>query len=87
MAHIHGLSPNPGSWFELKGYRIKVIRAIEINVQGAPGEIINKDFIIGCSRNAVQILELKKEGKNKISALEFLKGNKLEVGSIIDTDV
>jgi methionyl-tRNA formyltransferase len=87
VAKINALYPNPGSWFELKGYRIKVIRAIEINVQGAPGEIINKDFIIGCSRNAVQILELKKEGKNKISALEFLKGNKLEVGSIIDTDV
>ena len=87
VAKINALYPNPGSWFELKGSRIKVIRAIEINAKGAPGEIINKNFIIGCSRNAVQILELKKEGKNKMPALEFLKGNKLEVGSNIDTDV
>ena len=33
------------------------------------------------------ILELQKEGKNKISAIEFLKGNKLEVGSNILIDV
>ena len=30
---------------------------------------------------------LKKEGKNKITAEEFLKGNKLEVGSNIYKDV
>ena len=87
VAKINALYPNPGSWFELKGSRIKVIRAIEINVQGAPGEIINKNFIIGCSRNAVQILELKKEGKNKTTAIEFLKGNKVEVGSNILSNV
>ena len=87
IAKINALYPNPGSWFELKGSRIKVIKAIEVNAKAAPGEIISKDFIIGCSQNAIQILELKKEGKNKISAEEFLKGNKLQVGSNINTDV
>ena len=87
VAKINALYPNPGSWFELKGSRIKVIKAIEVNAKAAPGEIISKDFIIGCSQNAIQILELKKEGKNKISAEEFLKGNKLQVGSNINTDV
>jgi methionyl-tRNA formyltransferase len=87
IAKINALYPNPGSWFELMGSRIKIIKAIEINAKGAPGEIINKDFTIGCSYNAIQILELKKEGKNKISAVEFLKGNKLKIGSNIATDV
>ena len=87
VAKINALYPNPGSWFELKGSRIKVIKAIEVNAKATPGEIISKDFIIGCSQNAIQILELKKEGKNKISAKEFLKGNKLEVGSNINIDV
>ena len=87
VAKINALHPNPGSWFELKGSRIKVIRAIEVNEKGEPGEIFHKDFTIACSHNAVQILELKKEGKNKISALEFLKGNKLEVGYNINTNV
>ena len=87
VAKINALYPNPGSWFELKKSRIKVIKAIEVNAKGSPGEIINKNFTIGCSQNAIKILELKKEGKNKISAVEFLRGNKLEVGSNIITDV
>ena len=87
VAKVNAFFPNPGSWFELRGSRIKVIKALEVNAKGAPGEIINEDFIIGCSQNAIQILELKKEGKNKISAKEFLKGNKLEVGSNINIDV
>ena len=87
VAKINALFPNPGSWFELKGTRIKVIKAVEVKEQGIPGEIINKDFIIACSHNAVQILELKKEGKNIISVVDFLRGNKLEVGSNINSDV
>ena len=87
VAKINALYPNPGSWFKLKGVSIKIIKAIEVNAKGSPGEIINKDFIIGCSQNAIQILKLKKEGKNIISAEEFLKGNKLEVGSNINIDV
>jgi methionyl-tRNA formyltransferase len=87
VAQVNAFYPSPGSWFNLKGLRIKIIRAIEIKTSGLPGEIINKNFTIGCSKNAVQILELQKEGKNKISVEEFLKGNKLEVGFNILTDV
>ena len=86
IAKINALHPNPGSWFKLKGSRIKAIRAIEVAIKGEPGEIINKNFTIGCSQNSVQILELKKEGKNKITSSEFVKGNELKVGSNIITD-
>ena len=50
-------------------------------------KIINENFTIACSQNALQVLELKKEGKNKISSIEFLKGNKLEIGSNILANV
>ena len=36
------------------------------------------------SKNAIQILELKKEGKNKVKAQEYTNGNKLEVGKLIN---
>ena len=65
----------------MKGLRIKVTKAIEVEAKGLPGEIINEEFTVGCLQNAVQILELKKEGKNKMTTKEFLKGSKLEVGS------
>ena len=83
IAEINALYPNPGSWFQLNGSRIKILKAREVQAKGVPGEIINNDFTIACSQNAIQILELKKEGKNKISAIEFLRGNKLEIGSNI----
>tara|TARA_Y100000389_G_scaffold14486_1_gene12825 strand:+ start:2639 stop:3547 length:909 start_codon:yes stop_codon:yes gene_type:complete len=83
VAQVNALHPNPGSWFEFNGSRIKVIKALEVKGKGEPGKIINKNFTIACSHNALQVLELQKEGKNIISAIEFLKGNKLEIGSNI----
>jgi methionyl-tRNA formyltransferase len=87
VAKINALHPNPGSWFEFKGSRIKIIKALEVTGKGEPGEIINENFTIACSQNALQVLELQKEGKNKISSIEFLKGNKLEIGSNILANV
>ena len=51
-----------------------------INSKGKPGRILDKKFTIACSKNAIQILELKKEGKQKMSAIEFLKGNEIKIG-------
>ena len=58
-----------------------MIKAEEVKVKGTPGEILSKDFTIACSENAVQIIELKKEGKKSMKFEEFLKGNKLEIGT------
>ena len=44
LAKINALSPNPGSWFEVNGSRIKPIKAIEVNFNGNPGEVLNNDF-------------------------------------------
>tara|TARA_B100000963_G_scaffold61509_1_gene49443 strand:- start:4236 stop:5156 length:921 start_codon:yes stop_codon:yes gene_type:complete len=83
IAKINALKPYPGSWFEYKKSRIKVIKAIEIDKAGLPGEIIEENFTVACSSNAIKILELQKEGKNKMKTFEFLKGNSLTVGDQI----
>ena len=84
-AKINALNPNPGTWFELKKFRVKILKAriIEKNHNCKPGEVLNKNFTIACSRNALQVIELQKEGKKSMSASEFLKGYNLEVGSIL----
>jgi len=87
VAKINAFYPNPGCWLEFKGSRIKVIRANEVVASGEPGEILNEDFTIACSKNAIQVKELKKEGKKSMTAKEFLKGNKLEVGFNLDRNV
>lgn len=80
IAKINAFSPKPGCWFNFFGSRVKVIKAREIKISGTPGEILDKNFTIACFENAIQILELKKEGRNKVSAKEFLRGNNLEIG-------
>ena len=80
IAKINALSPYPGTWFDYKGSRLKILKAIEIEAKELPGTIINKNFTIACSSNAVQILEIQKEGKKKMSISDFLKGNNLEIG-------
>ena len=84
LAKINGLYPNPGSWFYLGESRIKILEAREITAKGEPGEIINEKLSIACLENAIQILKLKKEGKNAMSADNFLTGNKLKVGKNIN---
>ena len=81
IAKINALHPSPGSWFYYNGVRHKVTKAIEVEENGNPGEIINLNFTIACLHNSIQILELQKEGKSKMKVAEYLKGNKLIKGS------
>ena len=80
IAKINALNPNPGCWFDLSGSRIKILKATEVKMNGKPGVILNENMTIACSKNAIQILEIQKEGKRKITVQEFLRGNKLKTG-------
>ena len=81
IGKINAFSPSPGCWFKYRGIRVKIIDAKEVDASGTPGQIINKNFTIACSKNAIQILELQKEGKKIMSVIDFLKGNEIEIGS------
>ena len=81
LAKIRAFYPSPGTWFELNGTRIKITKAIEVEKTGKAGTIIDTNkMIIACKKNAVQIIELKKEGKKLMLVNEFLKGNKIKIG-------
>ena len=84
IAKINALYPAPGSWFEMNKVRIKILKAAEVNKKGKPGEIIDKNFTIGCSKNAIQILKLQPEGKKSMNYSDFLLGHKLEIGKILN---
>ena len=83
LAHIHGLSPSPGAWFEFKKERFKVLKAKVSSESGKSGCVLDENLTIGCLKNSVQILELQRQGKNKQTSKEFLLGNKIDKGTII----
>ncbi len=81
---INALHPNPGCWFKLLDSRIKVIKAIEIKKSGEAGTILDDKMTIACAKNAIQILELQKEGKKPMMVNEYLKGNEINIGQRIN---
>ena len=83
LAHIHGLSPNPGAWFEFDKERYKVLKAKISTENGKFGYVLDDNLTIGCESGAIQILELQRQGKNKQTVKEFLLGKKIKKGAIL----
>ena len=84
IAKINALYPKPGAWFIHNGMRLKILKAIEIEETGEPGQIIKPNFTVACAKNAIQLIEIQKEGKKIMKASEYLKGNKLLIGSNVN---
>tara|TARA_B110000438_G_C15677378_1_gene590807 strand:+ start:65 stop:985 length:921 start_codon:yes stop_codon:yes gene_type:complete len=81
LSIIHGLSPNPGAWFEYKNERFKVLRAKMSITKGKPGLVVDENLTIACKSNSIQILELQRQGKKKQTTKDFLLGNKINKDS------
>ena len=81
LAHIHGLSPSPGSWFEYKNERFKILLAEISNKKGEPGLVLDETLTIGCKSNSISVLELQRQGRNKQTTKDFLLGKKINKGS------
>ena len=84
LAKIKAFYPYPGCWFKLNNSRIKVIKALEVEKTGNAGSILDEKMTIACKNNALQILELQKEGKKLMSASDYLKGNQIKIGQTLN---
>ena len=83
LAHIHGLSPAPGAWFEHKGERFKVLRATKFSASGNPGVLLDENLTVACKSDSIKILEIQRQGKNKQTIKDFLLGKKITKGTIL----
>ena len=55
LAHIHGLSPSPGAWFEYENERFKVLRAKKFSANGNPGIHLDENLTIACKIDSIRI--------------------------------
>ena len=83
ISHIHGLSTNPGAWFEYENERFKVLRVKKSQASGSPGIVLDENLTVGCKSGSIQILEIQREGKNKQNTKDFLRGKKISKDSIL----
>ena len=84
LAHIHGLSPSPGAWFEFEKERFKILKAKISKLGGKTGSVIDDRLSVACKSNSIEIVELQRQGKKKQNTKEFLLGRKIKKGSILD---
>ena len=87
---MRGLSPFPGVVTKLLNTRIKIFKSeVEVDLPGkfSPGEIASaaKDFFtVTTGKGGLRILELQREGKNRIKSSDFLRGMKVSVGDKLE---
>lgn len=85
---IRGLSPHPAAWTMLHGTEVKVLesRVAEEESLGKAGEIIETapQLRVQCGRGSIALRLLKPEGRKQMTAEEYLRGHRLEVGQCFE---
>jgi methionyl-tRNA formyltransferase len=78
--HIRGLSPFPGTWFEIDGVRVKALRSTKGDGSGAAGTVLDNKLTIACGAGAVRLTQVQRAGRQPMSADEFLRGTPVKSG-------
>ena len=78
---IRGVNPWPGAYFEINGKKIKVHKAKVSEQTGNAGDILASDakkgLIIATKDSSIELIEIQPEGKRRMTAKEYLIGNKI----------
>ncbi|HRO32784.1 MAG TPA: methionyl-tRNA formyltransferase [Brevundimonas sp.] len=86
-AHIRGLSPFPGAWFEAPSpegpVRIKALMSAVADGAGAPGALLDDALTVACGSGAVRLIRVQRAGKAAQGADEMLRGFPLASGTVL----
>ncbi len=85
---IRGLNPWPTAYTYIDDKIMKIWKAEEVFENGdyKPGQVYNVEkngFFVKCGINALYINELQLQGKKKMDSASFLRGVKLEKGTLL----
>ena len=87
---IRGVTPIPGAFAYLGGKMIKISRAIPTEGKGKAGEVIAVDpvgegsFTVATGEGALLVRQIIPEGKGKMSAGDFIRGRKINIGDVFE---
>lgn len=83
---IRGLNPWPMAYSFIAGKRFVIDSAQKCTDSGKSGEVLRADeagLLIACGEGSVLINEIKPEGKKKMPVADYLRGHKIEKGTIL----
>ena len=86
---IRGFDPWPGAFCDCGDVVMKLWKAepLEEDTQGIqPGTVLSADaegLKIACGGRALLVTEIQVPGKKRVSVGEYLKGNRIEAGTVL----
>ena len=73
---IRAFDPWPGAFMEFDKRKLKIFRATIVDCSGSPGEILagENELVVAAGKDALSLDEVQLEGKRRMSAADFLRG-------------
>jgi len=73
---IRAYNPWPGAFTQFSNKKLKIFAASIVDLRGKPGEILRRDqkLVVAAADRALSLTEVQLEGKRRMSAAEFLRG-------------
>ncbi|MBV9655499.1 MAG: methionyl-tRNA formyltransferase [Acetobacteraceae bacterium] len=78
---IRALNPWPGTDTVLGGETLKVLAAMPVAGEGAPGTVLDAAFTVACASGALRLLHVQRPGRSALDAAAFLRGHPVPPGT------
>ncbi len=82
---VRALNPWPGTWFELRDERIRVLAAEPApEAAGTPGTVLDDRLTVACAAGGgVRLTRLQRPGRGAMAADELLRGFAIPAGTVL----
>jgi methionyl-tRNA formyltransferase len=86
---VRGMNPDPGAFTVWRGGNLKIHRTslLDEHTPGTPGLVVSasprEGLTVSCGRGKLQLLEVQPSGKKVMDGASFVRGYRIEEGSMI----
>lgn len=87
---VRGLSPLPCAWTVHEGRILRIYRSAVVQSTDSPSKVpgtlitvAKNQLVVACAQGALSIVEIQQGGKKRMNIEDFLRGYKLEAGTIL----
>lgn len=83
---IRAMDPWPSAYTRHRGQLLKIWKTAAVTAAGAPGTVVEirrgDGFVVGTGDGGLLVLEVQPEGRRRMSADEYARGARLQIGEV-----